>query len=68
MSSYTSIFKNNRYILFGVPNSQNIGDDFFRLNLILAPKLFIYNSKLNSSHPSIQVSFLKVLYQVEKKP
>lgn len=30
MSSYTSIFKNNRYILFGVPNSQNIGDDFFR--------------------------------------
>ena len=55
-------------MLFGVPNSQNIGDEFFLLNLILAAKLFIYNCKLNSSHPSIQVSVLKALYQAEKKP
>ena len=53
-------------ILFGV---LNIGDDFFGLNhLILAAKLFIYECKFNSTHPSIQVfkAKIKTLYHVKK--
>ena len=52
-------------ILFGV---LNIGDDFFGLNhLILAAKLFIYECKFNSTHPSIQdQAKIKTLYHVKK--
>ena len=52
-------------ILFGVLNT---GDDFFGLNhLILAAKLFIYECKFNSTHPSIQdQAKIKTLYHVKK--